>query len=74
LVAAPGPREEPEDLLALPQLIAALPEPDRTVVILRFFHDLGQDTIAAEIGYSQMHVSRLLRRALASLHAQLLDS
>src|SRR5215211_3217546 len=41
LVAAPGPREEPEDLLALPQLIAALPEPDRTVVILRFFHDLG---------------------------------
>jgi len=74
LVAAPGPREEPEDLLALPQLIAALPEPDRTVVILRFFHDLDQDTIAAEIGYSQMHVSRLLRRALASLHAQLLDS
>jgi RNA polymerase sigma-B factor len=74
VVAAPGPREEPEDLLALPRLIAALPEPDRTVIVLRFFHDLDQDTIAAKIGYSQMHVSRLLCRALASLRAQLLDA
>jgi RNA polymerase sigma-B factor len=74
LVAAPRPPEEPEDLLALPQLIAALPELDRRVIVLRFFHDLGQDAIAADIGYSQMQVSRLLRRALASLRAQLLDS
>jgi RNA polymerase sigma-B factor len=73
-VAAPGPPEEPEDLLALPQMIAALPEPDRTLIILRFFHDLGQDAIAADIGYSKMQVSRLLRRALASLRAQLLDA
>ena len=73
LLAAPGPSEEPEDLLVLPRLIAALPERERTVIVLRFFHDLGQDAIAAEIGYSQMHVSRLLRRALASLRAQLLD-
>jgi RNA polymerase sigma-B factor len=72
-LAAPGPSEEPEDLLVLPRLIAALPERERTVIVLRFFHDLGQDAIAAEIGYSQMHVSRLLRRALASLRAQLLD-
>ena len=74
LVAAPSPPEEPEDLLALPQLIAALPELNRRVIVLRFFHDLGQDAIAADIGYSQMQVSRLLRRALASLRAQLLDS
>jgi DNA-directed RNA polymerase specialized sigma subunit len=43
----------------------------------QLFHlvtDLDQDTIAAEIGYSQMQVSRLLRRALANLRAQLLDS
>jgi RNA polymerase sigma-B factor len=74
LVAAPGPREESEDLLALPRLIAALPELDRRVIILRFFHDLDQDTIAAEIGYSQMQVSRLLRRALTNLRVQLLDA
>lgn len=34
----PRTREEPEDLLVLPQLIAALPELDRRVIVLRFFH------------------------------------
>jgi RNA polymerase sigma-B factor len=74
LVASPAAREETEDLLLLPTLVAELPEPDRTVIVLRFFHDLGQDAIAAEVGYSQMHVSRLLRRALVRMRAQLIDS
>jgi RNA polymerase sigma-B factor len=65
LLAAPAAREEAEDLLLLPRLVAALPEPDRTVIILRFFVDLTQDEIATRVGFSQMHVSRLLRRALA---------
>jgi RNA polymerase sigma-B factor len=73
LLAAPGPREEPEDLLALTGLIADLPELERTVVVLRFFQDLEQSTIAARIGCSQMHVSRLLRRALARMRSQLLE-
>jgi RNA polymerase sigma-B factor len=72
-VASPGARDEAEDLLLVPRLIAELPEPDRTVIVLRFFNDLGQDAIAADIGYSQMQVSRLLRRALAGLRAQLLN-
>jgi RNA polymerase sigma-B factor len=71
LVAASGPREEPEDLLALPGLVAALPDLEREVIVLRFFHDLDQYAIAARLGYSQMHVSRLLRRALARMRAQL---
>jgi RNA polymerase sigma-B factor len=70
LPAAP-PREEPEDLLLLPDLVDGLPEPERQIVILRFFHDLDQDEIAARVGCSQMHVSRLLRRALQRLRAQL---
>jgi RNA polymerase sigma-B factor len=73
LVAAPGPREEPEDLLALPGLIAALPNPEREVIALRFFHDLDQNAIAAKVGCSQMHVSRLQRRALTRLRAQLME-
>ena len=36
---------------------------------LRFYHDMTQAEIAAELGISQMHVSRLLRSALASLRA-----
>jgi predicted DNA-binding protein (UPF0251 family) len=72
-LAAPGPREEPEDLLALAELIAELPELERTVIMLRFCEDLDQSSIAARIGYSQMQVSRLLRRALARVRTQLLE-
>jgi RNA polymerase sigma-B factor len=70
---APAVGEEAEDLLLLPVLVATLPNLERQVVVLRFFHDLDQDTIAARIGYSQMQVSRLLRRALARLRADLVD-
>jgi RNA polymerase sigma-B factor len=74
LVAAPGAREEPEDLLALPGLVSALPDLEREVIVLRFFHELDQDAIAARVGFSQMHVSRLQRRALARMRAQLVEA
>ena len=74
LVRAAGPREEPEDVLLLPELIDKLPETEREIVVLRFFHELDQYAIASRIGCSQMHVSRLLRRALGRLRAQLLPA
>jgi RNA polymerase sigma-B factor len=46
-----------------PQL-QQLPERDRLVLQLRFVEDLTQSEIAERIGVSQMHVSRLIRRAL----------
>jgi RNA polymerase sigma-B factor len=46
-----------------------LPDVERQVVELRFMHDLTQREIGERIGYSQMHVSRLLRRALARLES-----
>jgi RNA polymerase sigma-B factor len=46
---------------------------ERSVIVLRYFQDLDQSAIAARIGCSQMHVSRLLRRALARMRAQLLE-
>ena len=45
----------------------AMPELEREVVALRFAHGLTQREIGQRIGYSQMHVSRLLRRALARI-------
>ncbi|HYI79453.1 MAG TPA: SigB/SigF/SigG family RNA polymerase sigma factor [Thermoleophilaceae bacterium] len=45
-----------------------LPEREQAIVQLRFFEDLTQAEIAERIGISQMHVSRLLRRALDTLH------
>jgi RNA polymerase sigma-B factor len=73
LMAAAGAREEPEDLLVLPGLVAALPALEREVIMLRFFQDLDQYEIAARVGFSQMHISRLQRRALARMHAQLVE-
>jgi RNA polymerase sigma-B factor len=49
--------------------IRALPERDRTILALRFEEELTQSEIADRIGVSQMHVSRLLRRALDRLRA-----
>ena len=73
LVAAPEPWEGPEDLLVLPGMVSALPELEREVIVLRFVQDLDQDAIAARVGFSQMHVSRLQRRALARMRAQLVE-
>lgn len=56
---------------ALRPLIAALPERERTILALRFFEELSQSQIAARVGVSQMHVSRLLARTLATLRAGL---
>ncbi|MGH3266099.1 MAG: sigma-70 family RNA polymerase sigma factor, partial [Trebonia sp.] len=39
----------------------------RRIVELRFFEEKTQAQIAAELGISQMHVSRLLARTLAQL-------
>ena len=44
--------------------LQALPARDRLVLHLRFVEDLTQSEIAERIGVSQMHVSRLIRRAL----------
>ena len=55
----------------LRQALAELPERERTIIVLRFFGDLTQSDIAAQVGVSQMHVSRLLSHTLASLRARL---
>ncbi|MEA2441092.1 MAG: polymerase sigma-B factor [Thermoleophilaceae bacterium] len=47
--------------------LRALPEREREVLALRFEEDMTQSEIAARIGVSQMHVSRLIRRALERL-------
>jgi RNA polymerase sigma-B factor len=51
-------------------LLAALPERQRMILTLRFFDNMTQSQIAEKIGCSQMHVSRLLTQALATLRQQ----
>ena len=45
----------------------ALPKREQAILKLRFVDDLTQAEIAERVGISQMHVSRLIRRALGQL-------
>jgi RNA polymerase sigma-B factor len=62
---------EVEDGAIVDAGLDALDERERQIVELRFFHELTQSQIASEIGISQMHVSRLLRRALATMRGRI---
>ena len=58
-----------EDRQALASNWAELPDLERQILGLRLVHGLTQREISRRIGYSQMHVSRLLRRSMLSLDA-----
>jgi RNA polymerase sigma-B factor len=62
---------EVEDGTLVASGLDALDERERRIIELRFFHELTQSQIASEIGISQMHVSRLLRRALATMRGRI---
>ncbi|MDM4718360.1 SigB/SigF/SigG family RNA polymerase sigma factor [Micromonospora sp. WMMA1363] len=57
--------------VALGPALATLDEREQKILTLRFSGSLTQSQIAEQIGVSQMHVSRLLSRALAKLRGQL---
>lgn len=58
---------EADDRIVLQEGFEALDEREKRILYLRFFEGLTQSQIAVEIGISQMHVSRLIRRALETL-------
>ncbi|TDD08219.1 SigB/SigF/SigG family RNA polymerase sigma factor [Nonomuraea deserti] len=59
------------DREAVKPLIDALPSREKHILLLRFFGNMTQAEIAAEFGISQMHVSRILRKVLDQLRAEL---
>jgi RNA polymerase sigma-B factor len=64
--------ENVEDREALRPLIGRLPVREQKIIAMRFFGNMTQSQIAAELGISQMHVSRLLSHALGVLREGLL--
>ena len=66
-----GVEDERYDLVEygtiLQPALVALPVRERLILRLRFDRDMTQGEIAQELGMSQMHVSRLLRRSLGKL-------
>jgi RNA polymerase sigma-B factor len=73
LVSTDGDLELVEYRATLSPLLARLPPREQQILVLRFFRGLSQSQIAAEIGVSQMHVSRLLTRSLAALRQELTE-
>ncbi len=53
--------------IALREAISRLPERERMVIDLRFFHGLTQDRTAKILGVSQVQISRIEKKALAEL-------
>lgn len=60
-----------DDRLTLRPVLATLPLRERRILAMSFYRHMTQSQIAAEVGLSQMHVSRLLKRSLAKLRAHL---
>jgi RNA polymerase sigma-B factor len=65
--------ERTADRVTMLELVSALPERERELIRLRFEENLSQSEIGERLGVSQMHVSRLLRKTLTELRAQLGD-
>jgi RNA polymerase sigma-B factor len=63
--------EVSEDRAVLEPGLAVLDERERRILHLRFFEGLTQSQIAQQVGISQMHVSRLIRRALEKVRAEI---
>ena len=53
--------------VSLREAIDRLPERERHVISLRYFHDMTQEAAARVLGVSQVQVSRLERRAISAL-------
>ena len=60
-----------EDLAVLAPGFRVLDERERQILHLRFFEGLTQSQIAQQVGISQMHVSRLIRRALEKIRDEI---
>lgn len=56
-----------DERVTVSEHLKALPERERQIIYLRFFEAKSQREVADELGISQMHVSRLLRKALSDL-------
>jgi RNA polymerase sigma-B factor len=63
--------EVSEDRAVLAPGFRVLDERERRILHLRFFKGLTQSQIAQQVGISQMHVSRLIRRALEKIREEI---
>jgi RNA polymerase sigma-B factor len=74
LVGAEDPQlEHALDIESVWQHCTELPPREQRLLMMRFYGNMTQDQIGAELGISQMHVSRLLTHALTYLRDRITD-
>ena len=66
-----SPEEALADRISLDQVLSALEERDRQLIILRYFREQTQTQTAQALGMTQVQVSRREKKILAALRAQL---
>ncbi len=62
---------EAVDRIALKEAVERLPPTEKKLILCRYFHGLTQSRTAALLGVSQVKVSRMEKKILASLRASL---
>lgn len=68
-----GEEDRLVESVSLRETISRLPERERNVIALRFFHSLTQDSTARVMGVSQVQVSRLEKKAVERLRDMLVQ-
>ena len=73
LLGTGGMEEQVVEQVVLRQALGQLPEQERQVLLLRYYHTMTQSRVARIIGVSQVQVSRIERRAITRLRELLRD-
>lgn len=73
LLGIGGMEEQVVEQVVLRQALGQLPEQERQVLLLRYYHTMTQSRVARIIGVSQVQVSRIERRAITRLRELLAD-
>lgn len=66
-----GPEERLSDMLSLGQLLGALEERDRRLILLRYYRGQTQTQVAEQLGMTQVQVSRREKRILLTMREKL---
>ena len=66
-----GMEEQMIERISLREAVDSLPEKERMVIILRYYHGLTQDKTSKIVGVSQVQVSRIEKRAMKTLRLRL---
>lgn len=61
------------NMIDLKTIIGSLSERERQIIVLRYFKDMTQQQIAGKIGISQVQVSRIEKKVLASMRNKMAE-